>query len=369
MSEAGSVRPAADNGKPVPPRRLAPQVGHLRRILLALLVAVVLYTCYFAASLLLPVLIAVFTAILLNPIVRLLGRLWIPRWLAAALVMSAGLGTVVAFGMFVYEPAREAARDAPAALRQIAPKLREMTRPIEEASRVSEALEEMQTTQPQAQRVRVVESSNMLRDALGIGAQPIAGILTAVILLYFFLVYGETLLRRAVTIVPTLADKRLTVEIVRSIQTDMSRYMLTITVINIALGLATAAALWWLGVPDPLLWGGMAGLLNYAPYLGPAVMALILGAVGLFTFDDLGAAMLPAAAFLGINLLEGQFITPLALGSSLALNPVIILMWLMFWGWMWGIPGFLLGVPMLVCFKIVCSRIEALRSWSLLLEK
>src|SRR5690606_1229578 len=152
-------------------------------------------------------------------------------------------------------------------------------------------------------------------EMVGNSGEPLASVLASVILVYFFLVFGEALLRRAVTVAPTLAEKRITVEIVRSVQTDMSRYVLTITIINVCLGLSTAALMWALGMPSPLLWGAVAGLLNYAPYVGPLAAALVLAVVGLFQFDTLGAALLPAAAYLGLNALEGQFLTPLLLGN------------------------------------------------------
>lgn len=343
---------------------------HLRRMLGALLVAVVLYTCYIADSLILPVLTAVFVAVLLNPLVRLLGRLLLPRWLAALLLIVLGVAAISGLAAVLYEPAMDAARAAPNALREITPRLQRMTMPIEEATRVSEMLSEVETTEPNApQRVRVVDGRPSMRDVLGRGARPVASVLTAVILVYFFLVFGETLLRRAVTLSPTLADKRVTVDIVRGVQSEMSRYMLTISVINALLGAATAALLWALDVPNPLLWGAVAGVLNFAPYVGPLMVTLCLGVVGLLSFDQPLPALMPAAGFLALNLVEGQFLTPMLLGRSLALNPVMILLWLMFWGWLWGIPGFLLGVPMLVCFKIVCSRVEGLRFWSALLDK
>src|SRR5690606_15964626 len=141
---------------------------------------------------------------------------------------------------------------------------------------------------------------------------------------YFFLVFGDTLLLHAVMVAPTLAEKRITVEIVRSIQVDVSRYMLTITVINVVLGLTTAAVMWWLGMPSPLLWGALAGLLNYAPYVGPLVLLVLLGVAGLFQYDTIGEASMPALAYLLLNAAEGQFLTPMLLGTSLALNPVII---------------------------------------------
>ena len=362
--------PAPKPDAPVVPRRGTPTIVQVRRCLVALLVAVFLYTCYVAASFILPVLVAALTALLLNPLVRLLHRLLVPRWLGALLVVGAVLGGLAGLGMLVYEPALETARNLPRTMAQIAPKVRAMTHPITEASEITQALETIQTTAPDApERVQVVQPKPGLGELAASGGETLAAVLAAIILCYFFLVFGDTLLLHAVMVAPTLAEKRITVEIVRSIQVDVSRYMLTITVINVVLGLTTAAVMWWLGMPSPLLWGVLAGLLNYAPYVGPLVLLVLLGVAGLFQYDTIGEASMPALAYLLLNAAEGQFLTPMLLGTSLALNPVIILLWLMFWGWLWGIPGFLLGVPMLVAFKIVCSRIESLKGWSTMLEK
>ena len=362
--------PAERPHEAVLPASTEPPVVQLRRLVGMLVAAVLLYTCYFAASLLLPILIAAFTAMLLNPLLRLLRRLWMPGWLAALLVVGGLVAALAGVGLLLYEPAMETARDLPREMRQVAPKLRQLVQPIEEASRVTDALQTIQTTRPDAPRqVEVVPARPTFTEVLSSSGETLAQVLAAMILVYFFLVFGEALLRRAVEIAPTLAQKRITVEIVRNIQSDMSRYMLTITIINLALGLTTAGVMWLLGMPSPLLWGAVAGLLNYAPYVGPVAAALVLAVAGLFHFDSLGAALLPSAAYLGLNAVEGQFLTPLLLGNSLSLNPVIILLWLMFWGWLWGIPGFLLGVPMLVCFKIICARIEGLQRWSAMLEK
>ena len=378
LPAGGSVglgSPAAEVPDPGPDAPQIPADGtatvvQLRRILVALLVAVLLYSCYFAASFVLPVLVAAFTSLLLNPLVRLLNRLFLPNWLGAMLVVSGVLAGLVGLGSLIYEPALETARDLPRNMAQIAPKLQQMTDPIEQANEISEALDTIQVTEPDPpMKVQMVQPRPTLLELVGSGGETLAGVLAAIILCYFFLVFGGSLLRHAVTVAPTLAKKRITVEIVRNIQADVSRYMLTITVINLVLGLTTALVMWWLEMPSPLLWGALAGLLNYAPYVGPVVVAVLLGAVGLFQFDTLGEALLPSMAYLGINALEGQFLTPMLLGNSLSLNPVIILLWLMFWGWLWGIAGFLLGVPMLVVFKIVCSRVESLQPWATMLEK
>jgi predicted PurR-regulated permease PerM len=362
--------PAPAPDAPLVPRRGTPAIVQVRRILVVLLVAVLLYSCYFAASFILPVLVAALTALLLNPLVRLLHRLLVPRWLGALVVVVAVLAALAGLGVLVYEPALDTARNLPRTMQQIAPKLRAMTHPITEASEITQALDTIQTTEPDPPtRVQVVQPRPGLGELVENSGETLASVLAAVILCFFFLVFGDTLLLHAVMVAPTLAEKRITVEIVRSIQADVSRYMLTITLINVVLGLATAAVMWWLGMPTPLLWGALAGLLNYAPYVGPLVLIVLLGVAGLFQFDTLGEALMPALAYLGLNAVEGQFLTPMLLGSSLSLNPVIILLWLMFWGWLWGIPGFLLGVPMLVAFKIVCSRVESLQGWSTMLEK
>ena len=146
--------------------------------------------------------------------------------------------------------------------------------------------------------------------------------------------------------------------------------MLTITVINIALGLLLTGALYWLGldIADALLWGTVAALLNFAPYVGPLTGVLALGVVGVVAFDDPGRMLLPPAIFLGLHALESQVITPIVLGRRLAISPLVMLLWLMLWGWMWGIAGLLLAVPMLVCFKILTERVEGWEGWSRVIE-
>jgi predicted PurR-regulated permease PerM len=130
--------------------------------------------------------------------------------------------------------------------------------------------------------------------------------------------------------------------------------------INFSLGLFTAAMLWWLKMPDPLLWGTVAMLANYIPYVGAITTTTILMMVGLVHFDQLGQAMLPALCFIAFTIVEGNLITPMVLGRRMRVSPIAILLWLLVWGWLWGIPGALLAVPMLTSVKLIAERI---RGW------
>jgi predicted PurR-regulated permease PerM len=144
----------------------------------------------------------------------------------------------------------------------------------------------------------------------------------------------------------------------RDVEDHISRYLLTITAINIGLGVAVGTTVHFLGLRNPVMWGVMVALLNYVPYLGAltGIVCMTLGAV--LSFDSLSYAMLFPASYLALAVLEGNFITPFVLGRSLTLNPILILVSLAFWGWMWGISGMILAVPILATFKIFCDNIE-----------
>lgn len=331
-----------------------------------------LWAVHIAAPVLLPVLVGGFLALLLNPSVRALCQLGLPRALSAALVLGLLLSVLGSALSAVYTPAMESAAQAPRVVQQLQYKLKVMTRSLAEAGKVGEALEAIESigAEPKPRTVAVLaDGSDGLSQRAGPMLAAAASVGTATILVFLFLVFGELLFRRVVSIAPTLRDKRNTVEIVRSIQSDVSRYVGTITLINVGLGIATAGVLYLLGVEDVLLWGVMATVLNFAPYVGPLIGALLLAVVGLLQFDTPTAAALPALCYLGLNVIESQLVTPLVLGRHFALNPVVILIWLLFWGWLWGIAGLLLAMPMLVCAKIICSRSDALRPWALIIER
>jgi predicted PurR-regulated permease PerM len=167
-------------------------------------------------------------------------------------------------------------------------------------------------------------------------------------------------LRKLIKVLPSFEDKKRAVEIARQIETEISTYLVTITLINVALGLAVWGALALIGVPTPLLWGVLATFANYIPLLGPLTMISVLTMVGLLTFPDLPHALMPPGAFLGLHFLESYLLTPMILGRRLTLNPVVIFLGLIFWGWLWGIAGALLAVPIMMVLKIFCEHSEPL---------
>ncbi len=175
----------------------------------------------------------------------------------------------------------------------------------------------------------------------------------AILVIYFFLAGWTNLRRAAITGRSSFGGAMATARVIQNVVDDTSAYLGTITLINLMLGLIVAAALWYIGMPTPLMWGGIVALLNYVPYLGPIFAALLLAVGGLMTFTDIWWALLPAAIMVGAHLVEANVITPLVVGHRLTINPLMILITLSFWGWVWGTPGALLAVPLLIIIQTV----------------
>ncbi len=353
---------------PVQPRPRAPAA------IVVLATLAVLATLWAAQAVILPVLLAMFFALVGNPILRGLRRLWIPRFVGALLVLVAGLAAAGALGIQLYGPASEWMQQAPKQLRTLAPRLKQMTQPMQQANQAAESFARATQDRPQ-RRVQVVQiQDNSSWRTLVATPRVLASVLAVVLLTFFFMVYGETLQRNAIALLPTRQRKKLTVEILQSIEREISRYVLTISIINTLLGAVFAGVLVWMGfsLPDALLWGTVAALLNFAPYVGPLIGVLLMLLVGLTGHDGswpsaTWAPLLPAAVYLALHTLEGQLVTPIVLGRRMALSPLVLILALMLFGWMWGIVGLLLAVPLLVCMKLVLARVEGFEGWARLL--
>jgi len=352
------VRSRRKSGSSRSTRRISRHLRAIRISLTGIILLAILYTVAIGKSILVPLVLAAFIGLALNPIVASAARLRIPRWLAACTVMILlGVGLVSAVTT-LSEPALNWFHQAPTAMRSFAPKIKPMTQQIEAASRATQTLVggTVARNAPQSANGFAFTAWDIVAGA----PKVIASVLTVALLVFFFLVYGDEILRRAVEISPTFSYKRHTVSIVRSIQTEVSSYLLLTAAINVTLGLVTAGMLYLYDVPDPLLWGTVATVANFIPYVGAITTTTVLAVVGALHFQELGPALLPAATFAGITAIEGNLITPMLQGRRSRLSPVAILLWLLIWGWLWGIPGALLAVPMLTCVKLITAK---LRGW------
>jgi predicted PurR-regulated permease PerM len=326
-----------------------------------------LAAAYVAREVIMPLTFAVVLALLLQPALRLLERLRLPRTLAALLLIFALLGTIVGLGTAVSGPARSWAGKLPEGIPRLQEKLSFVREPVNTLQRFLQQVENFGGT----------ESKNTAESAQGptfltrlfTGTRDFAsGFFTTVLFLFFLLVSGDIFLQRFVEILPRFSSKRQVVEIDQQIERDISAYLVTITIMNAAVGIAVAMAMWLTGVGDPVLWGTVAFLLNYVPILGPVLGVLIFLLAGLLTHDVLWQALLPAGLYLGIHLIEGETVTPMLVAKRFTLNPVLVIISLVFWFWLWGVPGAILSVPMLAIAKIICERVRSLAAFGHFLE-
>lgn len=337
----------------------------------------VFYTLSVAADVILPFLLAVVLNMLLQPVMRLLReRLYLPSMLAALVVIVLLFGLIASVGAAISVPAASWLARAPESL----PKLQEQLRSLSvQLNFLQHGMEQLQhlisqgwtspagleaVTAPPAAPGASSSSSPDLSSmglSLVLGTQHFFGrAFMLLVVLYFLLAAGDSLLRNLVDVMPHWNDKRRVVIIANEIERNVSGYLVTITGMNLAVGVLNGLATWACGMPNPLLWGTLAFLLNYIPILGPVTGMVIFFFVGLFAFSTIWVAFLPPAIYLLIHVLEGETITPMLLARRFTLNPVIVIVSLFFWDWIWGIPGALLSVPLLAIFKIICDNIPSM---------
>jgi predicted PurR-regulated permease PerM len=340
--------------------RLILQAGQFLILLLGLL--------YLAGSIVLPIVLAFILKLLLEPVMRLLGRLAVPRTIAALLLIFAVFGTIVGLGTALSGPAQTWAAKLPEGIPRLQERLKFLSQPIDATRHFLQQAEAYAQAGTSTSPVTPAQGIG-LSQTLFIGTASFAsGFFTTILLLFFLLMSGDTFLRRLVEILPTFGNKRQAVDITQRIESDISSYLITITIMNAGVGIATALVMWLCGVGDPILWGVTAFLLNYVPVLGPITALLIFLGAGLLSIDTLWRALLPAGLYFLIHLIEGETFTPILLARRFTLNPVLVVIALVFWHWMWGVPGAILAVPILAITKIVCDRIRPLAAFGHLLE-
>ena len=331
-------------------------------ILILALLAIV-YTLYFGKEILLPIALALVLKLLLQPAMHLLReRLRLPGALAALLLIIAVFSAIAAVGFTISVPASGWIRRAPESLPLLKDKLAILRQPLDYLQNGLKELENLTGPTGGAGQTVTVKQGSGLAGSLATGtATTLSRSFTTMIILFFLLASGDRLLRGFVEVLPRFKDKRTAVEIATEIEENISGYLLTITMMNALVGVATGIAMKLSGLGDPILWGAMAFLLNYIPILGPMTGVVIFFLVGIVTFDWPWYAFVPAGIYLLIHIAEGETITPMLLAKRFTLNPVLVIISLFLWHIVWGIPGALLAVPLLAIFKIAADRIEPLK--------
>lgn len=320
----------------------------------------VLYTLFFARAFLLPIVIAILLDFLLSPVIRALKRAHIPEPLGAALVILTLLG---ALGGGIYRlagPAREWMDKAPESISQVQGRLQRLRKPVEQVTRAAEQVEAATEVSHGGPQEVVVRGPRLSERFFGTTQSLLTGALETIILLYFLLAAGDLFLQKLIRVIPLLKDKKKAVAIARETEASISTYLFTVALVNIGLGIAVTLVMLLIKMPNAVLWGSMAALAEFIPYVGATVMLGTLAMAGLVTFPEVGHALLVPGAYLAINLLQANFVTPTVLGRRLTLNPVAILIGLVFWWWIWGVGGAFIAVPLLATLKIFCDHIESL---------
>jgi predicted PurR-regulated permease PerM len=327
----------------------------------------VLVACYFAQPLVVPVVMAFFLKMLLQPIVRLLARLKIPRSVAALLAMLLLAFVLVGLGIALSMPAASWGKAISEGFPRLEQKLQPLQGPIRDLQDFLTKAEQAAGGAKDATPV-AIERIGIFGLVFSGTRAALEGLLTTGVVLFFLMLSGDTFLRRGVEIMPDFEHKRRAVEISQQVEADISIYLTTIITMNLLVGVAVGIEVWLCGMPDPVLWAAIAFALNFVPILGPFVGIGLFVLAGFMQFDPVGLALLPATLYLAIHIIEGELVTPAILARRFTLNPVAVILSIIFWYWMWGVPGAILAVPMLAICKIICDRIKPLMAFGHFLE-
>jgi predicted PurR-regulated permease PerM len=307
----------------------------------------------------------------LKPLIRWLSCCHIPPALSAAIVLCLLVATI-GIGFFqLGRPALTWMNEAPQHMTDLRQRVLKIFPRLTRFSQAAAAVNNLGATEVQQEKTTVVEvkTSRVPSTFINWTGTLLVGIGETLVLLYLLLASGDLFLQKLVRVMPTLRDKVHAVEISHEIQQNISNYLFSVSLINIGLGIVVGGGLYFMGVPNAAMWGTLVAVLNFVPYFGPVAGVIVLGTVGLLTFDTLWQGLLPPAWYLLLHLLEANLITPVLLGRRFTLNPVVIFVSLIFWTWLWGVPGALLSVPILVSIKVVCDRVPTLSSVGELLSR
>ena len=326
-----------------------------------LFVLACLYTVVFARPFLLPLTVGLMLYFLLIPVVRALKRAGVPEPVGATLVVAALVGSLSLAVYALSWPASEWMAKAPESLRRIEQKARTVLRPIRRVTQTAEQMEKIATVESREMPEVKVSEPGLGAMVFG-GMQAFLGdVLVVFTLLFFLLAAGDRFVTKLVQAMPRLQDRKRAADIAREIERQVSAYLYVTTLVNLGFGAVVAAAMLLLRMPNAVLWGVLAAVTSFIPYLGGLLCMVLLGMASVLAFPDWQRAVLVPLLFAVLDTLKGYVIAPLLTGRRLTLNAPVLFVALLFWWWVWGIPGALLAVPILSVVKIVCERIEGWR--------
>ncbi|MFN2572671.1 MAG: AI-2E family transporter [Gemmatimonadales bacterium] len=369
MSLAVQVQELLESPGASRPSRLVPFASRLLVPLLASIFAVLLIAgLQFASSLLVPIALAMLLTLLLGPLVRWMNRFGVAEPVAAGLIVFGTITLIIVAIVALAGPATDWLRRAPMTMRRVEEKLRtiEPVSSIQATATSVARLAGVGTADSASPRVQV-ESPGPLERMGWTTAHVVGGVLTIVFLTYFLLASGSMFRRKLAYLFPSGMHRTRMKRALYEIEQQMSRYLLINTMISIGFGIATGAWLGLIGVPNPVLWGTLAGVLNFIPYLGAFVTVVLIGIVTLATFEGTQQTFAACSGFLMLDLVKGHLISPLVLGRRMPLNTVAVLLSLLFWGWVWGIVGVIIAVPLTVMVQVICSHSQRFRGVSIVL--
>ncbi len=328
--------------------------------LMGLFILAVFYTLRLAQAFFLPIVLAILLDFLLSPLVRAFRRAGLPEPAGAGVVM---LGLVATLGLGIYYlsgPAADYLALAPQSIERVREKIEGMRGSVAQVTEAAEQVERVTEVGEDDARSVEIKGPSLTKQVFGGTTAFLSSATVVIFLTYFLLAVGDLFLQKLVAVLPQFKDKRVAVTIFRETEAQISLYLFTTTLINLGVGVVTGIVMHLLGLPNAVLWGVVAMVLNFVPYVGAVANIVLLALAALVTFEDTGRALLVPGAFLALNLIESNLVTPAIYGNRMRLNTVALFIGLVFWWYIWGVAGAILAVPMMAAFKIACDHIESL---------